>query len=90
MPDTGYSTKVSATGGRHRSARGDEGLLSLSLALPPPPLGGEGHATNPEQLLAGGYAACFENALFHVSREARLHLADGDVEVVAQSLPPLP
>jgi osmotically inducible protein OsmC len=83
MPDTIYSTKVSATGGRHGSIRSDDGLLNLKLALPRT-LGGNGEATNPEQLFAGGYAACFENAIFHVSREARRHFADGDVEVVAQ------
>jgi osmotically inducible protein OsmC len=44
----------------------------------------KGDATSPEQLFAGGYAACFENALFHVSSEARRHFADGDIEVVAQ------
>jgi len=83
MPNTVYSTKVSATGGRHGTIRSDDGLLDLKLALPKT-LGGKGDATNPEQLFAGGYAACFENALLHVSREARHHFADGDVEVVAQ------
>jgi osmotically inducible protein OsmC len=83
MPDNVYSTKVSATGGRHGSIRSDDGLLDLKLALPKT-LGGKGDATNPEQLFAGGYAACFENALFHVSREARRHFADSDIEVVAQ------
>ena len=83
MPDTVYSTKVTATGGRRGSIRSDDGLLNLKLALPQT-LGGKGDATNPEQLFAGGYAACFENALFHVSREARRHFADGDIEVVAQ------
>ena len=39
--------------------------------------------TNPEQLFAGGYAACFENALLRVSREARHDFADDDVEVVS-------
>jgi lipoyl-dependent peroxiredoxin len=58
MPDTVYSTKVSATGGRHGSIRSDDGLLNLKLALPRT-LGGTGDATNPEQLFAGGYAACF-------------------------------
>jgi osmotically inducible protein OsmC len=43
-------------------------------------LGGTGDATNPEQLFAGGYAACFENAL----REAGLRFADEDVEVTAE------
>jgi lipoyl-dependent peroxiredoxin len=83
MPDTIYSTKVSATGGRHGSIRSDDGLLNLKLALPRT-LGGNGEATTPEQLFAGGYAACFENAICHVSREARRHFADGDVQVVAQ------
>jgi lipoyl-dependent peroxiredoxin len=82
MPDTVYSTKVTATGGRHGSIHSDDGLLDLKLALPRT-LGGTGDSTNPEQLFAGGYAACFENAIFHVSREARHHFADEDVEVVA-------
>src|SRR5258705_12182058 len=78
-----YSTKVTATGGRHGSIRSDDGLLDVKLALPKA-LGGRGDATNPEQLFAGGYAACFENALLRVSREARHKFADDDVEVVAE------
>jgi len=83
MPNTLYSTKVSATGGRNGSIHSDDGLLDLKLAMPRT-LGGKGDATNPEQLFAGGYAACFENALLRVSREARHHFADADVEVVAE------
>jgi lipoyl-dependent peroxiredoxin len=78
-----YSTKVTATGGRHGSIRSDDGLLELQLALPRT-LGGKGGATNPEQLFAGGYAACFENALLRASREAGRQLADSDVEVIAE------
>jgi osmotically inducible protein OsmC len=78
-----YSTKVTATGGRHGTIHSDDGLLDLDLALPPS-LGGKGGATNPEQLFAGGYAACFENALFRVSREAGHKFADEEVEVVAE------
>ena len=83
MPNILYSTKVAATGGRNGSIRSDDGLLDLKLALPRS-LGGKGDATNPEQLFAGGYAACFENALLRVSREARHHFADDDVDVVAE------
>ncbi|OLB85707.1 MAG: Ohr subfamily peroxiredoxin [Acidobacteria bacterium 13_2_20CM_2_57_6] len=83
MPDTVYCTRVTATGGRHGSIRSDDGLLDLKLALPKT-LGGKGDATNPEQLFAGGYAACFENALLHVSRKAGRRFADGDVKVVAE------
>ena len=83
MSDAVYSTKVSATGGRHGSIRSNDGLFNLKLALPRT-LGGKGDATNPERLFAGGYASSFQNALFHVSREARRHFADCDIEVVAQ------
>jgi len=78
-----YSTRVTATGGRHGSIRSDDGLLDLNLALPKA-LGGKGGATNPEQLFAGGYAACFENALLRVSREAGHRFADQDIQVTAE------
>ena len=78
-----YATKVTATGGRHGAIRSDDGLLDLELALPRQ-LGGKGGATNPEQLFAGGYAACFENALLRVGREAGHQFADDEVEVVAE------
>jgi lipoyl-dependent peroxiredoxin len=78
-----YSTKVTATGGRHGHIRSEDGLLEMKLALPRE-LGGKGDATNPETLFAGGYAACFENALLRVSREKGLRFADRDVEVTAE------
>ncbi len=81
--NTLYSTKVTATGGRHGQIRSEDGLLDLKLALPRQ-LGGKGEATNPETLFAGGYAACFENAILRVSREAGLRFADEDVEVIAE------
>ena len=78
-----YSTRVTASGGRHGFVKSEDGLLSLNLAMPPQ-LGGKGGATNPEQMFAGGYAACFENALLRVAREAQHRFADSDVEVVAE------
>lgn len=77
-----YTTKVKAVGGRAGTVRSDDGLLELSLALPTG-LGGKGGATNPEQLFAAGYAACFENAAIHVARSKKLAIADDDLEVVA-------
>jgi hypothetical protein len=74
-----YSTKVTASGGRHGSIRSDDGLLDLKLAL----LGGRGDATNPEQPFAGGYAVCFENTLLRVSRDAGHHLADADIKQIS-------
>lgn len=78
-----YTTKVTATGGRHGNIKSDDGLLDLGLALPKS-LGGPGGATNPEQLFAGGYAACFENALLRVARESGVKFSDQDVDVVAE------
>lgn len=77
-----YSTKVTAIGGRAGTIRSDDGLLKLQLALPRA-LGGKGDATNPEQLFAAGYAACFENAVIHVSRTASDKVKDDDIVVVA-------
>src|ERR1700756_4743267 len=54
-----YSTKVTATGGRHGHIRSEDGLLDMKLALPRQ-LGGKGDATNPETLFAGGYAVLRE------------------------------
>jgi osmotically inducible protein OsmC len=78
-----YSTRVTAVGGRHGSIRSDDGILELKLALPTS-LGGKGDATNPEQLFAGGYAACFENALLRAARESHHRLAETDVEVTVE------
>ncbi|MBD2104833.1 organic hydroperoxide resistance protein [Leptolyngbya sp. FACHB-261] len=50
-------------------ARSSDGLLDLNLAFPAE-LGGHGQGTNPEQLFAAGYAACFHGALALVSRKA--------------------
>lgn len=57
-----YTANATATGGRDGRAVSDDGLLDVKLA-PPKELGGNGGATNPEQLFAAGYAACFIGAL---------------------------
>ena len=77
-----YSTKVTAIGGRSGTVKSDDGLLDLSLA-PPKALGGNGGATNPEQLFAAGYAACFENAVIHVTQAEAQKVKDDDIVVVA-------
>src|ERR1700730_2011944 len=81
--NTLYSTKVTATGGRHGQIRSEDGLLEMKLALPSQ-LGGKGDATHPETPLAAGFGACFEHALSHGCRDAGLRCADADVEVVAE------
>jgi Ohr subfamily peroxiredoxin len=78
-----YATKVTAVGGRSGTVHSEDGLLDLTLALPTA-LGGKGGATNPEQLFAAGFAACFENAVIHVTRGKAAKVADKDIEVVAE------
>ncbi|WP_432508770.1 organic hydroperoxide resistance protein [Kineococcus auxinigenes] len=74
-----YTAVATATGeGRAGHARTDDGLLDLDLALPRE-MGGPGGATNPEQLFAAGYAACFHSALKSVARERGSTLTDSAV-----------
>lgn len=61
-----YTAKAHTTGGREGRSVSDDGLLDVRLA-PPKALGGMGGATNPEQLFAAGYSACFMGALKHVA-----------------------
>ena len=61
-----YKAHATATGGRDGRAVSSDGLLDVKLA-PPKELGGTGGATNPEQLFAAGYSACFMGAMKHVA-----------------------
>jgi lipoyl-dependent peroxiredoxin len=47
-------------------------------------MGGKGGATNPEQLFAGGYAACFKSAVIHVTRNKATNVKNNDIVVVAE------
>jgi len=73
-----YQTSARAVGGRAGHVTGEDGLLDIDLAVPKA-LGGPGGATNPEQLFAAGYAACFENAVRHVARSDKLALTGAAV-----------
>jgi lipoyl-dependent peroxiredoxin len=79
MANTIYTAKAHVTGGRiHGHGRSADGELEVDLRVPAE-LGGEGGGTNPEELFAVGYAACFEGAIATVSR--RLKLEPGDVAI---------
>jgi len=73
-----YTTQARVTGGRAGHVETSNGLLSVDLAMPKE-LGGQGGATNPEQLFAAGYAACFESALRFIARKQKLPLEDAAV-----------
>ena len=61
--DVKYRTTASATGGRDGHARSEDGQFDAALATPKELGGAGGAGTNPEQLFAAGYAACFIGAL---------------------------
>jgi osmotically inducible protein OsmC len=74
-----YTAEAHVTGGRLAGhGRTSDGVLEVDLRVPPE-LGGEEPGTNPEQLFAVGYAACFEGALATVARRKKLDA--GDVEI---------
>ncbi|MEZ8348341.1 organic hydroperoxide resistance protein [Vibrio splendidus] len=69
-----YTTSATATAGRNGQVSTDDNLLSVVLSYPKE-MGGTGEATNPEQLFAAGYSACFSNALLHVAKEMKIKIA---------------
>jgi Ohr subfamily peroxiredoxin len=74
-----YTATATAVGGRNGSIRSSDGVLNLQLAYPKELGGPGGAATNPEQLFAAGYAACFENALLRVARERKAPIRESSV-----------
>lgn len=75
-----YTARAHTTGGREGSSRTDDGLLDIKLS-PPKVMGGAGNATNPEQLFAAGYSACFMGALKHVASMKKIAVpADASID----------
>jgi lipoyl-dependent peroxiredoxin len=71
-----YTAEAHVTGGRQNGhGRTTDGVLEVDLRLPTE-LGGEGGGTNPEELFAVGYAACFESAIGVVARRRKLEAGD--------------
>jgi Ohr subfamily peroxiredoxin len=66
-----YTAEASVTGGRDGHARSSDGQLDVDLR-PPQAMGGPGGGTNPEQLFAAGYAACFQSALGVIGRRQKV------------------
>jgi len=76
-----YTAVGSATNGREGRAKTDDGAFDLPLALPKS-MGGSGNGTNPEQLFAAGYSACFGSAFSHVARQQKIKT--GPVTITAR------
>jgi len=76
-----YTAQATVTGeGRNGHGRTSDGLLDLDLASPKE-LGGAGGATNPEQLFAVGYAACFHQAIKVVGRREKVDVDGSTVDI---------
>ncbi|MEB8337013.1 organic hydroperoxide resistance protein [Streptomyces endophyticus] len=73
-----YTAVATATHGRDGRAVSSDGVIDLQLGVPTE-MGGNGQGSNPEQLFAAGYAACFGSALGLVGRGAKVDVADAAV-----------
>ncbi|MEG1709924.1 MAG: organic hydroperoxide resistance protein [Acinetobacter sp.] len=69
-----YTAKAKATGGRDGRATSSDGILDVKLAVPKE-MGGAGGGTNPEQLFAAGYSACFLGAMKFVANRDKFNMS---------------
>ena len=77
-----YQAEVSSTGGRDGRAVSSNGILDVKLAVPKEMGGPGGEATNPEQLFAAGYSACFLGALKFVASKEKVAIGP-DAKITA-------
>jgi Ohr subfamily peroxiredoxin len=74
-----YTAVATSTGdARNGHVRSDDGLVDTDVRVPRA-MGGPGGATNPEQLFAAGYAACFHSAMKLIARQDKLDVTDSTV-----------
>jgi Ohr subfamily peroxiredoxin len=78
-PEILYTAEASATGGRAGHAATSDGRVDVELDVPKEMGGSGGPGTNPEQLLAVGYAACFQSALLRFANGRGLDLSESRV-----------
>jgi Ohr subfamily peroxiredoxin len=81
MKDTVYSATSTAWGGRRGRVLSTDGRVDLQLSSPKEMGGDDGPGTNPEQLFASGYAACFHSALRATAAARKIDVADSAVSV---------
>lgn len=85
MPD--YIASATATGARAGHVRSDNGRVDLDLAVPEE-FGGPGGATNPEELFAAGYAACFQGAVAVAGGKREIDTSASEVTARVHLTPP--
>jgi lipoyl-dependent peroxiredoxin len=85
-----YTAHATSTGGRTGTSKSDDGRLTLSLSTPKELGGDGGQGTNPEQLFAAGYSACFIGAMKAVAGKMKVSLP-ADVSITADvGIGPIP
>ena len=85
-----YTAKAKATGGREGRATSSDGVLDVKLGLPKEMGGAGGEVTNPEQLFAAGYSACFLGAMKFVSGRDKIAIAKDAFIEAEVGIGPLP
>ena len=84
-----YTAHTHTTGGREGKSSTSDGVLSINLT-PPKEMGGSGAATNPEQLFAMGYSACFMGAMKYVASTRKVKIPDDASINASVSIGPIP
>ena len=82
-----YIASATAVGARAGHVRSDNGRIDLDLAVPEE-FGGPGDATNPEELFAAGYAACFQGALAVAGHKREIDTSKSEVTARVHLTPP--
>lgn len=73
-----YTATATASGGRNGHVESDDGVVSFDLKIPKE-MGGPGGGSNPEQLFAAGYSACFHSALQFVAGQQKIDASGSTV-----------
>jgi len=84
-----YTAHATTTGGREGSSKSDDGKLQVKLA-PPKEMGGNGDGTNPEQMFAAGYSACFLGAMKFVAGQQKITLPASTTIDASVGIGPIP
>ena len=79
QPKVLYTAEATVTGGREGHARTSDGRLDVDLDVPAEMGGAGGTGTNPEQLFAAGYAACFQSALLRIAAGQKLDVSGSHI-----------
>ncbi len=74
-----YTATATVHGGREGSIESSDGVLKHSLSMPKELGGSGGSGTNPEQLFAAGYGACYESALMNIARKEGIELKEVEI-----------